>query len=160
MTKLRPGFSLRKAELEDLPVLLKIEKDVSPFPWSARQFSESIRQHQSQILVRGTRVVGFLFFHQVLDQAELLNIAVKRSFQNEGLGSYLLQHCLDTVADTAVCLFLEVRASNLPAIELYRKSGFEQIGQRRAYYHSSYAREDALSMAYDFRDAIHNGIDR
>lgn len=150
MTVLRDGFAIRKVAEADLPALLKIEKEVSPFPWNARQFTDSIQSHEGYVLVKGKRVVGLLFFHQVLDQAELLNIAVKPSFQGEGLGSCLLLFCLDVVRKSATRLYLEVRASNFPAIGLYLKNGFKQIGERRAYYRTDYAREDALVMACDF----------
>ncbi len=150
MSEMDTGFSIRKTTRDDLPTLLKIESEVSPFPWSARQFGESIDDHDGCVLLKGKRVIGYLFYQQVLDQAELLNIAVRPSFQGEGLGSLLLNMCMDTLRDTTVQLHLEVRASNFTAIGLYLRAGFKQIGQRRAYYRSEMGREDALLMAYNF----------
>jgi [ribosomal protein S18]-alanine N-acetyltransferase len=146
------GYAVRKAARDDLPALLKIESEVSPFPWSARQFGESIDSHEGYVLLKGKRIIGFLFFQQVLDQAELLNIAVRPSFQGEGLGYSLLRFCLDNLRNTALRLHLEVRASNFTAIGLYLSAGFTQTGERRAYYRSEAGREDALLMAYDFSE--------
>lgn len=103
-------------------------------------------------MLKGKRVIGFLFYQQVLDQAELLNIAVRPSFQGEGLGYRLLCFCLESLRDTATCLHLEVRAGNFVAISLYLRSNFKQTGERRAYYRSEVGREDALLMTYDFSD--------
>ncbi|PCH52212.1 MAG: ribosomal-protein-alanine N-acetyltransferase [Cellvibrionales bacterium] len=146
------GFSVRKAGRDDLSVLLKIEAEVSPFPWSARQFNESIDCHEGHVLLKGKRVIGFLFYQQVLDQAELLNIAIRPSFQGQRLGYRLLHFCIERLRDTTLCLHLEVRASNFSAIGLYLDSGFKQTGERRAYYRSEAGREDALLMAYDFSE--------
>lgn len=148
--ELRNGLSIREVVREDLPALIKIERQVSPFPWSARQFADSIQSHSGYVLLNGNRIIGYLFFQQILDQAELLNIAVQSSFQGEGLGAYLLKLCVDMLSDSAARLHLEVRASNFSAIGLYLKTGFNQVGQRRAYYRTDCAREDALLMVYDF----------
>lgn len=144
------GFSIRKALRDDLPVLVKIESEITPFPWSARQFGESIEDHESCVLLKGRRIVAYLFYQQILDQAELLNIAVRLSFQGEGLGSRLLGFCLERIRGSASQLHLEVRASNFTAIGLYLGAGFRQVGERRAYYRSDTGREDALLMTYDF----------
>ncbi|MBV1932746.1 MAG: ribosomal protein S18-alanine N-acetyltransferase [Porticoccaceae bacterium] len=147
------GFSTRRAVRDDLPILLKIESEITPFPWSARQFGDSIDDHETYVLLKGKRVIAYLFYQQILDQAELLNIGVRSSFQGEGLGSRLLGFCLERIRGSATQLHLEVRASNFTAIGLYLSSGFKQVGERRAYYRSETGREDALLMTYDFPDS-------
>lgn len=144
---------MRPAVPDDLAHLMKIEDEVSPFPWRVKQFAESLDDHRTYVLCKGSKVVGFLIFNQVIDEAELLNIAVKSSFQGEGLGANLLDFCIEQVSDTAAKLFLEVRASNFPAIALYLGRGFAQVGQRRGYYHSEDGKEDALIMCHDFPSA-------
>jgi len=146
LVAIKAGFTLRPAIPDDIAVLVKIESDVTPFPWNAKQFADSLQSHRSYVLCKGNRLVGFLIFNQVLDEAELLNIAVKSSFQGEGLGACLLDYCLAEIANSAVNLFLEVRVSNFPAIALYEGRGFRHVGERRAYYHSESGREDALIM--------------
>lgn len=146
---IKAGFTLRPATADDIAGLVKIESDVTPFPWNAKQFAESLQNHRSYVLCKGNRLVGFLIFNQVLDEAELLNIAVKSSFQGEGLGACLLDYCLAEISGTALSLFLEVRVSNFPAIALYEGRGFRHVGERRAYYHGASGREDALIMRCD-----------
>lgn len=146
-------FSLRPVVKDDLRALIKIESAVSPFPWSARQFNDSIKNHQGVVLVRRRRVVGYLFFYRVLDQAELVNIAVAPQFQGQGLGSELLQYCLNQLRRHTARLHLEVRASNFPAIALYLRTGFKQVGERRNYYRDGNISEDALLMAFDFSES-------
>jgi len=149
LVAIKAGFTLRPATADDIAVMVKIESDVTPFPWNAKQFADSLQSHRSYVLCKGNRVVGFLIFNQVLDEAELLNIAVKSSFQGEGLGASLLDYCLAEIAPTALSLFLEVRVSNFPAIALYEGRGFRPVGERRAYYHGESGREDALIMRCD-----------
>jgi len=146
LVAIKAGFTLRPAIPDDIAGLVKIESDVTPFPWNAKQFADSLQSHRSYVLCKGNRLVGFLIFNQVLDEAELLNIAVKSSFQGEGLGACLLDYCLAEISSSAVNLFLEVRVSNFPAIALYEGRGFRHVGERRAYYHSESGREDALIM--------------
>jgi len=149
LVAIKAGFTLRPATPDDIAGLVKIESDVTPFPWNAKQFADSLQSHRSFVLCKGNRLVGFLIFNQVLDEAELLNIAVKSSFQGEGLGACLLDYCLAEISNSAVSLFLEVRVSNFPAIALYEGRGFRHVGERRAYYHSESGREDALIMRCD-----------
>ncbi|PCJ36166.1 MAG: ribosomal-protein-alanine N-acetyltransferase [Cellvibrionales bacterium] len=149
LVAIKAGFTLRPATPDDIAGLVKIESDVTPFPWNAKQFADSLQSHRSYVLCKGNRLVGFLIFNQVLDEAELLNIAVKSSFQGEGLGACLLDYCLAEISSSAVNLFLEVRVSNFPAIALYEGRGFRHVGERRAYYHGESGREDALVMRCD-----------
>jgi len=149
LVAIKAGFTLRPAIPDDIAGLVKIESDVTPFPWNAKQFADSLQSHLSYVLCKGNRLVGFLIFNQVLDEAELLNIAVKTSFQGEGLGACLLDYCLAEISGSAVNLFLEVRVSNFPAIALYEGRGFRHVGERRAYYHGESGREDALIMRCD-----------
>ncbi len=146
---IRAGFRLRPAIDDDIASLVNIERDVSPFPWNEKQFAESLQKHRSYVLCKGNRVVGFLIFNQVVDEAELLNIAVKSSFQGEGLGACLLDYFLAEVSASTVSAFLEVRVSNFPAIALYEGRGFRHVGERKAYYHGDNGREDAWIMRCD-----------
>jgi ribosomal-protein-alanine N-acetyltransferase len=80
-------------------------------------------------------VSAFLEMRQVLDEAEVLNIAVRRSKRRRGLARMLLQAAFDQLRQNGVArVFLEVRESNLPAIQLYQKCGFTKIGRRTPYY--------------------------
>ncbi len=134
------------AQRQHLDSLCKIESQVSPFAWTCGEFEQSLADHRCYVLLCNKKVRGYVIFLPLLDEVELLNIAVAPNFQGEGLGRVLLQYMVDEVKTFAVRIFLEVRASNIPAISLYRANGFEQSGVRRAYYHGAQGREDALLM--------------
>ena len=93
-------------------------------------------------------VAGFLAFHRVMDEAELRNIAVAPSHQQKGIASALVAAGIRLMQDFGVRkLFLEVRASNEPALALYRAAGFQLRYKRHHYNHDPV--EDALVMACD-----------
>jgi ribosomal-protein-alanine acetyltransferase len=80
-------------------------------------------------------VSAFIEVRQVLDEAEVLNVAVRRNKRRRGLAGMLLQTAFDQLRQSGVTrVFLEVRESNLPAIQLYEKYGFTKIGHRSRYY--------------------------
>lgn len=130
----------------DLDAVTALEASVQTFPWTRGNFADSLSAGHSVWVCRiGGELVGFAVLMVVLDEAHLLNFAVCRRCQGQGLGARLLLHSLKAAASHgAVKLFLEVRPSNRKAIALYRDFGFRQIGLRRGYYPASEGREDAL----------------
>jgi ribosomal-protein-alanine N-acetyltransferase len=79
--------------------------------------------------------IGFIMSRRVLDEAEILTIAVARRQQGRGLARQLLATHLARLASIGVTtLFLEVEEGNQPATSLYRAFGFEETGRREAYY--------------------------
>jgi ribosomal-protein-alanine N-acetyltransferase len=93
-------------------------------------------------------VAGFVAFHRVLDEGELRNIAVDPSHQQRGIARALMAAGIRAMQDLGVRkLFLEVRASNQPALKLYRAVGSKLLYIRHDYYHDPV--EDALVMACD-----------
>ena len=94
------------------------------------------------------QVVGFAVFHRVVDEAELRNIAVEPAHQRKGLARALLAEGIRVLGKAGVRrVFLEVRASNDAALELYAAAGFRLISTRRNYYQDP--AEDAQVMARD-----------
>jgi ribosomal-protein-alanine N-acetyltransferase len=93
-------------------------------------------------------VAGFAVFHRVMDEAELRNIAVDPAHQRKGIARALFAEGIRTLQESGVRqLFLEVRASNQPALAFYAAAGFQLLYTRRNYYHDPV--EDALVMACD-----------
>jgi ribosomal-protein-alanine N-acetyltransferase len=93
-------------------------------------------------------VVGFAAFHRVLDESELRNLAVAPTHQRKGIARSLLQEGIRAAERSgAHRLFLEVRASNHPALVLYRSAGFQLLYTRHDYYQNPV--DDALVMACD-----------
>ncbi len=92
--------------------------------------------------------VGFLLCRTLgAAEAEVLNIAVDPAYRRRGVARLLLSGFL---AEFPGDIFLEVRASNAAAIELYRRFGFVDAGLRRSYYHRPV--EDAVVMRKTFKD--------
>ena len=91
----------------------------------------------------GKTAVGYCCVQSVLDEAELLRIAVRREWRGAGIGRALLQDMKRTLtAEHIAKLFLEVRETNLAARRLYQTEGFEEIAVRKKYYGT----EDAVIM--------------
>ena len=98
------------------------------------------------------KVVGFCILQPVLDEANLLLMAIDPKYQGQGRGLALLEESIELLGESCVMIFLEVRASNMPAISLYEKVGFHQMGVRKNYYPADRAlfasgKEDAVLMA-------------
>ena len=93
----------------------------------------------------GKTAVGYCCVQSVLDEAELLRIAVRREWRGAGIGRALLQEMKRTLtAEHIAKLFLEVRETNLAARRLYQTEGFEEIAVRKKYYGT----EDAVIMRF------------
>jgi len=93
-------------------------------------------------------IAGFAVFHRVMEEAELRNIAVAPSHQRKGTARSLLGMGFRILHESGVRqLFLEVRASNRPAIAFYASAGFQLLYTRRDYYQNPV--EDALVMVCD-----------
>jgi ribosomal-protein-alanine N-acetyltransferase len=93
-------------------------------------------------------VAGFAVFHRVMEEAELRNIAIDPAHQRKGIARALLEVGIRTMQEFGVRrLFLEVRASNHPALALYASAGFQLLYTRHDYYWNPV--EDGLVMACD-----------
>lgn len=123
----------------------------TPRPWSTDEFAVLRRQTGVFVLTRQDEsgLAGFLVGRVVVDEAELLTIAVSPERQRQGLGASLMLGFLEESRQRrAMTAFLEVAADNLPAISLYRRFGFTESGRRRQYYRRPDGSAiDALIMA-------------
>lgn len=140
----------------DVDSVMLIENSAYPYPWTPGNFRDSIHAGYEMSVLRERGVMlGYVVWMNVLDEAHLLNIALIPVRQGRGMGSWMMRHFMDVVRARGLKkIFLEVRPSNVAAIALYRKFGFQQIGVRRGYYPNSVSdapasREDALMMAID-----------
>lgn len=127
-----------------------VDREATDFPWTAGQFAESLAHHQALALVVAGDLSGFLIYSRVLDEAELLNVAVSPAVQGRGHGALLIERFIADNRGIALRLLLEVRASNQRAIDLYRRYGFTCQGLRKGYYPASQGRENAWIMAYEY----------
>jgi ribosomal-protein-alanine N-acetyltransferase len=144
----------REAEFEPmtesrLDDVLPIECSAYEHPWSAGNFADSLRAgYEAQMLCAGKDVLGYFVAMKGVDEVHLLNLTVAPSWQGQGWGRLMLD-ALATWSrrQGAQWLWLEVRAGNLRAQNVYERSGFRRVGQRKAYYPAAKGREDAIVMS-------------
>jgi len=138
---------IRLMQAADVEVVAKIEKSVQSHPWTLKQFQDAVTAYQSTVIEVQGQVAGFCILQPVLDEANLLLMAIDPAQQGQGLGYQLLEASVAMLKNNPVQIFLEVRESNLAAIKLYEKSGFHQIDLRKNYYpNSNGSREHAIIM--------------
>ena len=121
----------------DLAVVLAIEHACFPRGWSCTHFLAELASERACCVVaeQDGQVAGYLCLTVLLDEAEILNVAVDPARQRCGIGNALLQWACDqAIWQGATVLRLEVRATSTPAIALYQRWGFRQTGLRKAYY--------------------------
>ena len=145
---------MRDMTLADVDAVWAIEQAVQPYPWSHGNFTDALSSgyHCTVDEIDG-QIISYAVLMPVLDEAELLNVAVAATQQRNGRGRAMLAAQQQWARQQGVQrIFLEVRVSNLPAIALYRAMGFAEIGVRRAYYQNALGREDAMAMACVLND--------
>ena len=144
---------IRSMQTNDVQAVTQIEQQVQTHPWTAQQFLESVESYQSTVIEQQNQILGFCILQPVLDEANLLLMAIHPEFQGQGLGYQLLENSIELLKNHPVQIFLEVRESNLGAIKLYEKSGFHQIDLRRNYYPKpDGTREHAIIMVKSCSD--------
>ena len=144
---------IRSMHTSDLAAVTAIEQQVQTHPWTVKQFEESIDSYHSTVIEQQGQVVGFCILQPVLDEANLLLMAVHPSQQGKGLGYQLLEASIAQLKNDPLQIFLEVRESNQAAIALYEKSGFHQIDLRKNYYpNANGTREHAIIMVKSCSD--------
>ena len=83
-------------------------------------------------------IIGFAGLKKIFDQADIMNIVIKKTYRNQGIGTLLLENLILLAKDLNIfTLFLEVNEQNKPAIHLYEKLGFEKLGVRKKYYNNN-----------------------
>ncbi|HYN54804.1 MAG TPA: ribosomal protein S18-alanine N-acetyltransferase [Methylotenera sp.] len=145
---LKEQYKFRPMQMGDLDVVMKIEPQIYPHPWTRGNFSDSLNSgYSAWVLLLDERIIGYALLMMVLDEAHLLNLSIAKAYQKQGLGRFLLEHMLQIARNHhAANMFLEVRPSNISAIALYEKIGFNEMAIRRNYYPAATGREDAVLM--------------
>ena len=139
---------LRRLDAADLDLVEAIERESYRTPWSRSMFDAELRKPSSLALGAFTgddALVGYAFVSRYVDAWHVMNVAVADAFRRRGIASALLGRLFEvTESDSRRGYTLEVRVSNVGAIQLYERLGFEPRGIRRGYYTDN--REDALIM--------------
>ena len=150
-----PEVHIRPMMEVDLAEVAAIEHRSYAFPWSENIFRDCLRVgYTCRALDLDGRIIGYGVMSLGAGEAHILNVCVRDEYRTVGFGNRLLTHLIER-ADAAGTseAFLEVRPSNLAAIRLYQRLGFEQIGVRRGYYQAPEGREDAIVLKLDLRHA-------
>lgn len=144
-------YQVRAAELADVPELASIEPRCFSDPWSAAGFHEMLSAPSILGLIaegKPRSIAGYLVARVIDTEGEILNLAVAPENRRKGIGALLLESALATLRKQGVeAVFLEVRASNQAAINLYLAKGFRPIGQRHGYYRRPL--EDAIVLRWE-----------
>lgn len=133
----------------DLEEVLAIENSIYPFPWTPGIFYDCLRiGYICQVLEKDEKIIGYSIMSVAVEEAHLLTIVVALDEQGKGYGKKMLDEMIRLAKEfKAETMYLEVRASNKTAIDLYYKRGFNELGVRNNYYPAEQGREDALIMA-------------
>ena len=127
--------------------IAELEKRCFSDPWSANSIASELDNKLAFWLVatEGETVAGYIGSQTVMDETDMMNVAVHPDFRRKGIAETLVSGLVENLQKMGShCLTLEVRASNAPAIALYEKLGFSEIGRRKNYYRNP--REDALIL--------------
>ena len=152
---LQPQPLLRPMQFGDLDAVLAVERSAYAFPWTRGNFVDSLAAgYLAELLVQDAAgLVGYCVAMAGVDEMHLLNLTVAPAMQGRGHSHTLLdaleRHCLRLQLPR---LWLEVRAGNAHARQLYARRGFVEVGLRRGYYPAAKGqREDAVVMSLDLR---------
>lgn len=153
------GTTIRPAAMLDCSRMAAIHAEGFAVGWDRSEIEQMLLEgHVADVLVSralfGEIVTGFAISRVVLDEAELLTIALDPEVRGQRLAAPLLRRQAERLRRAgAASLFLEVAADNTPALALYRGLGFAEIGRRKGYYPAvsgpALPRRDALTMRCD-----------
>ena len=145
------NLEIRQAKLYDVPAMARIERDSFEAPWSADEITKDVTAGGNvyvAVALADDERAGYAEIRMIAGEGQIYNIAIAPEFRREGIGEALLRHCIDKAgADGCRLVTLEVRSGNGPAMELYKKLGFREVGRRRGYY--AKGGEDAVLMDLD-----------
>lgn len=141
-------ISIRKMTVEDISAVVDLDQKSFSLPWPERSFRFEVTDNPASrcwVAEQDGKVVGMIVVWLIVDEAHVATLATHPDFRRAGIAKRLLAHALrQLLNEGAQSSFLEVRASNSAAQDLYRKFGYEEAGRRRRYYRDN--DEDAILM--------------
>jgi len=148
------GMKIRLFSPDDMKAVLRILNTCKGVAaWRARDYEQLAADPRGTILVAESgdlmmpEILGFLAFYRLDGEAELWTLGVAPTHRRQGIARELVRETCRRLSGAGVHrLFLEVRESNLPAVELYRSFGFVSQARRKDYYQNP--KEDALVLVY------------
>ena len=140
---------VRKMTRDDVNAVYELSVACFSEPWSLDSIKQEVENPVASYFVaeQDGKIVGYSGLWHVLDEGEIINIAVSKQVRRQGIGALLLDKLLEEARQYALTVIrLEVRKSNEAAQSLYERYGFKAIAVRKGYYHKPL--EDAVIMSY------------
>ena len=140
-------MTFREMMVDDLEQVAEIEKQLFSDPWTKEGFFTFLTKDNTMFFVveEKEKILAYCSMQTVLDEGDILNVAVSPDRQREGIGHFLMDSLIRLAEQQGVTtIHLEVRVGNETAIRLYERMGFTRDGIRRKYYTDPV--EDALLM--------------
>ena len=141
-------YAIRDVGPDDIPQIEEIEQRCFSLPWTAEQLAGQRKDAQHEFIAAVTpdgTVLGYVGMMYVLDEGYVSNVATDLPWRRQGIADALIGRLCAICGELRLAFVsLEVRAGNVPAIELYKKHGFVPVGLRKNYYERP--REDAVIM--------------
>lgn len=150
-TKSKPEVRLEALTETQLDAVLQIEQRAYSHPWTRGNFADSIQAgYHLRALVAGDILIGYFVAMQGVQEVHLLNITVDPTYQRQGYGRLLLDAMhIWARQQQAQWAWLEVRASNARAMQVYERYGYRRVGLRKGYYPDHEGRrEDAVVLSF------------
>ena len=144
-------YKLVPMTMEHIPQVAALERACFSRPWSEESLQSELWNDSAVIIVaegEDGAVLGYAGLQTVLDEGYITNVAVDNTYRRQGIADELIAAFVRFGQAKLAFLTLEVRASNAPAIALYAKHGFVEVGRRKNYYDDP--KEDALLMTLTF----------
>ncbi len=148
-------YTLTPMTAELIPQIAALERACFSHPWTEEMLQQELWNEAAVIIVALREdgvVLGYAGLQTVLDEGYINNVAVAANVRRQGIADELIAAFVRFGQAKLAFLTLEVRASNAPAIALYMKHGFAQVGRRRGYYDDP--KEDAILMTLEFEHGI------
>ena len=117
--------------------------------WTYSILKSELENPNSTFIVakQNNQVFGFGGIWRSIDDIHITNIVVKKNLRNNGIGSMLLNKLIELSKKRNInSITLEVNTKNIPAIKLYEKYGFKNVGIRKKYYNNT---DDAIIMTME-----------
>ncbi|MCX8522004.1 MAG: ribosomal protein S18-alanine N-acetyltransferase [Rhodoferax sp.] len=150
-TAVEPGQAFFQPLLPEwLDALMCVEQRAYAQPWTRSNFVDALHSgYQAQMLRADAHLLGYFVAMKGVDEVHLLNLTVTPEYQRQGWARVLLEALTLWSRDQGSdWLWLEVRASNQRARQVYAAHGFRQVGLRKGYYPAAHGlREDAIVMS-------------
>ena len=142
-------FLIEKMSPSHVGEIARLEKECFSTPWSEDGLKSELNNAFARFFVAtyAGEIAGYVGAHNVLGEVYITNVAVFEKFRRKGVAKKLIDALLESAkAENGNFVTLEVRKSNIPAVSLYEKCGFEKVGERKNFYEKP--RENAVLMTY------------